>query len=259
MLAALADESLPIDRSPHHTTNRVAILGFASGGNLALAVSQLDSIHYHSLAPAAAISVAGVLDLSTSTEDKLENRYYKPTLKPSKRGDKDSLGPVMPALCWGYVPDGIDLYNPLLSPGYADRADLPPYIGMVGSELDFLAHEAWRFACRLSREGAGVDHGSPDPDSKDAQWRVVGQAGVHSGSPLRGLEEGASDERFAFEENWEGGGVKWLLVPDVLHGFDNRFYREMDTRQEDIRDAEIKTAAYLKEIGTWLRERVWKL
>ncbi|KAM0256810.1 hypothetical protein ACHAQJ_004762 [Trichoderma viride] len=234
MLAALADESLPIDRSPHHTTNRVAVLGFASGGNLALAVSQLDSIHNHPLAPAAAISVAGVLDFTISTENKLENRYYKSTLKPSERGDKDSLGPVMPALCWGYVP-------------------------YVASELDFLAHEAWRFACRLPLEGAGVDHGMPDPESEEAQWRVVGQAEVHSGSPLRGLEEGATDEQFAFEESWEGGGVKWLLVPDVLHGFDNRLYREMDTRQEDIRDAEIKTAAYLEEIGTWLRERIWRL
>ncbi|KAJ4858077.1 alpha/beta hydrolase fold domain-containing protein [Trichoderma breve] len=239
MLAALADETIPIDRSSHYTTNRVAILGFASG--------------------AAVMCVAGVLDLSITTEGKLENRYYKPALKPSKRGGKDSLGPVMPALCWGYVPYGVDLCNPLLSPGYADLSMLPAHVCLVGAELDFLAHEAWRLACRLSREGAGVDHGTPDPGSRETQWRIVGQEQVHSGNPLRGLGEGVADERFAFEEHWQGGGVKWLLVPDVLHGFDNRFYREMDTHREDIRDAEVKTEAYMRELGTWLRERVWRL
>ncbi|KAH0524244.1 hypothetical protein TsFJ059_006776 [Trichoderma semiorbis] len=259
ILAALADETIPIDRSSHHPMNRIAILGFASGGNLALAVSQLPSIHNHSLAPAAVMCVAGVLDLSIPTERKLENRYHKPALKPSKRGGKDSLGPVMPALCWGYVPYGVDLCNPLLSPGYADLSMLPAHVGLVGAELDFLAHEAWRLACRLSREGAGVDHGTPDPESRETQWRIVGQEQVHSGSPLRGLGEGVSDERFAFEEHWQGGGVKWLLVPDVLHGFDNRFYREMDIRREDIQDAEVKTEAYMRELGTWLRERVWRL
>ncbi|KAL7947653.1 Alpha/Beta hydrolase protein [Trichoderma barbatum] len=256
ILATLADETIPIDRSSHQSLSRVAILGFASGGNLALAVSQLPSLRDHWLAPAAVISVAGVLDFSISTEKKLDNRYYKPTLKPSKRGERDSLGPVMPALCWGYVPYGVDLCNPLLSPGYADLSMFPAYVGLVGSELDFLAHEAWRLACRLSREGAGVDHGMPDPESNEVQWRVVGQEQVHHGSPLRRLETGAPDERFVFEENWKDGGVKWLLVPDVLHGFDNRFYREMHNRQEDIRDAELKTAAYMRELGTWLRERV---
>ncbi|KAL7928306.1 Alpha/Beta hydrolase protein [Trichoderma chlorosporum] len=259
VLASLADVTIPIDRVSRHPTNRVAILGFASGGNLALAVSQLPSIHNYSLAPAAVVSVAGVLNLSIPTEKKLDNRYYKPTLKPSKRGGKDSLGPVMSALCWGYVPYGVDLRNPLLSPEYADLSMFPAYVGLVGAELDFLAHEAWRLACRLSREGAGVDHGTPDPECEQVQWRVAGQQQVHSASALRGLEGGAPDERFAFEENWQGGGVKWLLVPDVLHGFDNRFYRELDTRQEDIRDAEIKTEAYMRELGTWLRERVWKL
>ncbi|KAL6825342.1 Alpha/Beta hydrolase protein [Trichoderma camerunense] len=257
MLAALADETIPIDRSSHYTTNRVAILGFASGGNLALAVSQLPSIHNHSLAPAAVMCVASVLDLSITTDRKLENRYYKPALKPSKRGGKDSLGPVMPALCWGYVSYGVDLCNPLLSPGYADLSMLPAHVCLVGAELDFLAHEAWRLACRLSREGAGVDHGTPDPESRETQWRIVGQEQVHSGNPLRGLGEGVADERFAFEEHWQDGGVKWLLVPDVLHGFDNPFYREMDTHREDIR--EVKTEEYMRELGTWLRERVWRL
>ncbi|EHK21718.1 uncharacterized protein TRIVIDRAFT_128057, partial [Trichoderma virens Gv29-8] len=160
MLAALADKTIPLDRSSHHPINRIALLGFASGGNLALAVSQLPSIHNHPLAPAAVMSVAGVLDFSIPTEKKLANRFYKPSLKPSKRGGRDSFGPVMPALCWGYVPYGVDLCNPLLSPGYAD--------------LSMFAHEAWRLACRLSRQGAGVDHGTPDSDSKQAQWRVVG-------------------------------------------------------------------------------------
>ncbi len=46
LLAALADESLPIDRSkrPNTSVSRTAILGFTEGGNLALSVAQLPSI-----------------------------------------------------------------------------------------------------------------------------------------------------------------------------------------------------------------------
>ncbi|UKZ81572.1 hypothetical protein TrVFT333_009344 [Trichoderma virens FT-333] len=215
MLAALADKTIPLDRSSHYPINRIALLGFASGGNLALAVSQLPSIHNHPLAPAAVMSVAGVLDFSIPTEKKLANRFYKPSLKPSKRGGRDSFGPVMPALCWGYVPYGVDLCNPLLSQGYADLL-------------------------------------MPSGELLDRNKFIMGV-------PIRGLEEGAPDDRFAFEEHWQGGGVKWLLVPDVLHGFDHRFYREMDTRREDIQDAEAKAETYMSELGTWLRERVWRL
>ena len=40
LLAALADASLPIDRTTDGPTTRTAIAGFSAGGNLALAVSR---------------------------------------------------------------------------------------------------------------------------------------------------------------------------------------------------------------------------
>ena len=109
----------------------------------------------------------------------------------------------------------------------------------------------------------------PDRGSADARWRVCGNSygAVTTGrGELVGLRVGAGgvgkgeeEERYAFEESWEGGGVKWLLVPDVLHGFDNVHIRGLVGGKEAMRDAELKTAACMAELGRWLRDVVWKV
>ncbi|KAL2167132.1 hypothetical protein VTG60DRAFT_1687 [Thermothelomyces hinnuleus] len=86
LLAALEDASLPIDRSARAPASRTAILGFSAGGNLTLSVSQLPAVRAHPLAPRAAITVYGCLDLSCPPHEKLQIRPYKPALR-APRGD----------------------------------------------------------------------------------------------------------------------------------------------------------------------------
>ncbi|KAL2133206.1 hypothetical protein VTI74DRAFT_2751 [Chaetomium olivicolor] len=210
LLAALADDSLPVDRTvchnPPHNLPRIALAGFSAGGNLALSVSQLPSIRAHPLAPSAVISVYGALDLSTPPTEKLRNRPWKPELALPRGDTKDWLMRLAPAFDWSYIPYGQDLRDPLLSPVYVEKEMLPPFVCIVAAELDMLAHESWRLACRLA--GREV----PDRESKDPEARVCGREAVSAGKgELVGLER-EKDERFAFEERWEGGGVRWLLV-----------------------------------------------
>lgn len=278
ILAALADESLPIDRSVRprgtsssSTLSRTAVLGFSAGGNLALAVCQLPSVRSHAQAPAAAVSVYGCLDLSVAPAAKLANRPVKPSLPPPRGGGADGeagdpLAGLAPTFDWSYVPYGHDLRDPLLSPGLAGAGALPPFVGVVAAELDMLAHESWRLACRLSRERGRRGQPRrkvPDRLSGDERERVCGRQGAPG--RRRGALEDINDERFGFEDYWDGedggrGGVKWLLVPDVLHGFDNPHIRAlMGGGEATIKDAEMKTRAYVEEMGNWLRERVWGL
>ncbi|KAK0713257.1 alpha/beta hydrolase fold protein [Lasiosphaeria miniovina] len=271
LLAVLADESIPIDRRPRTASSglsRTALLGFSAGGNLSLSVSQLPSVRSHPLAPAAALSVYGVLDLSVPPNEKLANRPWKPSL-PSPRGDStDGLVGLAPTFDWTYIPYAHDLRDPLLSPLFAQRADLPPFVGIVAAELDMLAFESWQLACRLAREGAQSHGGGgnaarqmPDRKSKDAKLRVCGRETEPSArtGELEGIAPAEPDERFAFEENWDGGGVKWMLVPDVLHGFDSEGFRALMGGKEAIADAVVKTKAYTPEVGRWLKDRVWRL
>jgi len=276
--AVLADESLPIDRTPRaeqHNNNRsrTAILGFSAGGNLALSVSQLPSVRGHPYGPEGAISCYGYLDMSIRPQDKLPNRPWKPSLSPPRNATTQPLTSLAPAFDWSYIPYGQNLRDPLLSPYYAPRETLPPFVGVVAAELDTMAHESWRFACRLAQEGVAASFGTgnnataavnlrqvPDRMSEDPQWRVCGRETVGRVGELTGVGPEDRDERFAFEENWDTGGVKWLLVPDVMHGFDNPTYRwAIGGGKETIEDAEMKAEACRVELGRWLRETVWCL
>jgi hypothetical protein len=201
--------------------------------------------------------------------EKLHNRPYKPADFPAPRGDaKDALIGLAPAFDWAYIPEGQDLRDPLLSPHYASPGDLPRYVCLIAAELDMLAHDSWRLACRLSREGHGKggrkvpDRRSEVPEERVC-GRVDGKAAAGKGELVGVGGEGAAeqkDERFAFEENFPaGGGVKWLLVPDVVHGFDNPHLRALMGGQEAIEDAVLKTEAYTADLARWLKEVVWKV
>ena len=235
VLAACDDESLPIDR------DRVAIGGFSAGGNLAFGVSSLPSIR-EKVRPRAALALYAVTDFTVPREVKLASRYYKPGLGAGKRAaTTDYLTPMMPFFDWAYIPAGHDLGDPLLSPFFADRALLPPHLFILGVELDQLAHEDWRLACKL----AGRDIPT---------------------TPKVGQEEPAekgglilNDERFSFEQIEKGGenSVRWLLVPDQIHGFDTIPPR-MHEAAEARHDAHLKTEAYKKLLGEWLFNVAWK-
>ncbi|CAP67228.1 uncharacterized protein PODANS_1_22390 [Podospora anserina S mat+] len=55
------------------------------------------------------------------------------------------------------------------------------------------------------------------------------------------------------------GSTKWLLVPDVVHGFDSANWRnEYLWGDEEARmDAEMKTMAYQREVAEWLWGRLF--
>lgn len=246
LLAALADESLPIDRTSRSGRGKTAVLGFSAGGNLSLAVSQLPDVKHHPNSPAAAIPVYGVLDVSVPVSEKIKNRPYKPSLPTPRNSPTDYLEGMAPAFEWGYIPPGHDLRDPKLSPYYAERQDLPEWLCFVGAELDMLAHDSWRAACKFS--GRKI----PDRLGEDKRERICGDEEVG----VTGLKFG--DERFAFEENGEGKKVKWLLVRDVLHGFDNEGGRRFVGGSEETRlDAIKKEGEVRRELGRWLKETVW--
>ncbi|KAK8010506.1 alpha/beta hydrolase fold protein [Apiospora arundinis] len=162
--AAIADPALPIDR------RRIAIGGFSAGGNLALAVSQKPELR--SLIRAA-VSFFAPLDMATPVSQKLEGR-----LRPDK---PDMLAAFLKIFNDAYIPRGTDLTNPLLSPLYADRDKLPPWLYVIGAEEDCLCKDSQAFAVKAS--GLPGDSKTLDSDS------------------------------------WEVGKVRWELMRGMAHNF----------------------------------------
>ncbi|KAJ5498466.1 Alpha/beta hydrolase fold-3 [Penicillium expansum] len=138
----LADDSLPIDHS------RIAIGGFSAGGNLALSVSQFPGLK-------------GLIKAAV-----VRRRRWK--AHPG-------------GWTGGYVSVGQNRRDPLLSPVYAGRDELPPWIYMIGAQWDMLRLEA--------------------------------QQMIHG---LAGLEDRVGVEQ---EEDFEVGRYKWTLAKGCPHGF----------------------------------------
>jgi len=234
LLAALADDSLPIDHG------RVATLGFSAGGNLALSVSTLPSLRGGDSGPRrvhAAVPVYAVLDFTVPQAAKTRSRPYKPALGGVRGKTYDLLTMITPVFDWAYIPRGQDLADPLLSPIYAPPEHLPSSVFMIGCELDMLAGEAWRMIRRLAGRGMnGVEE-------------MAGREEVVAGKGELILD----DQRFCFEERKSGRtNYKWLLVPDTIHGFDQTNIEVMVRDKELLEDARLKTAESQKAIGEWL-------
>ncbi|KAF4443967.1 hypothetical protein F53441_11285 [Fusarium austroafricanum] len=233
ILAALADSSLPIDH------DRVALMGASAGGNLALSVSILPSMCGNGDGVRrikTVIPLYPVVDMSTRREYKITTRQYKPSLGGFRANPKDFLLRLSPVFDAAYTRSGQDLYDPSLSPIYAPKDMLPPNIFFLGIELDMLAGEAWRMACDLAGREVGDE--------------IVGQK---EPGPVGQLI--LDDERFSFEVKTEHRNIRWLLIPDQIHGFDH--YQEMKLLHGDKKlceDAELKMKEAQKLIGKWLFE-----
>lgn len=214
--------------------------GFSSGGNLVLAACQLQTIR-DTVRPSAVCPIYPLVDLATRPEDKAATRHYKPALGPGPRGSAaDVLSPVSRLFGWSYLPYGQPLRDPLLSPIFAPRGHLPRKVFIVAAELDRLAHEAWRMESALTHRpepAPGVKVGREEPG---APGELV-----------------LDDERFAFRHVGGGGEeVRWLLVPDQIHGFDLE-PAGFHGSEEAFRDAHVKAEAYQKILGDWLHESAW--
>ncbi|TDZ28484.1 Arylesterase [Colletotrichum spinosum] len=223
-LAALGDESLPLDKT------RIALAGWSAGGNLCLAVSQLESVRKHITA---IVPLYPCADLSLEAEEKAKTRRYKPDLGGFRAKEKDYLLGMAPVFDWSYKVPGDNARNPLLSPAYAPKEVLPKHVFVIGCELDLLAHEGQRLVHSLA--------GRPEPPAIVGKEEVAGQG-----------ELILDDERFHFEVNGpDGSRYKWLLVPDAIHGFD-QCIEGLVRDPVLLEDAKIKTQKTIKIIGEWV-------
>jgi acetyl esterase/lipase len=233
----LADSSVPIDK------NQCAIAGFSAGGNLALAVVQREGVKtvfqkYGSAGFTAVVPIYPGLDRTVTRDYKATQRHYKPDLTPNRNSSTDLLLGPGKAFDWSYIPVGQDLQDPLLSPIFAERKDLPSHVFLIACELDLSSHDAWRMASRLA--------GRPEP----AMDKKSGREEIGATGELELI-----DERFSWEVRERG--VRWLLVPDVVHGFD-RMPPFMLGDETSVRDAEKKNVKVIEEIGNWLKTTVWR-
>ncbi|KUJ11690.1 alpha/beta-hydrolase, partial [Mollisia scopiformis] len=123
VLAVLADSSLPIDGE------KISIGGFSAGGNLAFAACQDEELKgkINGL-----VGFYPVLNSAESRETK-EDRRPKGEDVP-----RDGVAWSAMFVDWGYVPQGQDRRDPLLSPRFAGRDVFPGNVYLVGAEWDML-------------------------------------------------------------------------------------------------------------------------
>lgn len=160
------DPNLPIDKA------RVAISGFSAGGNLALAASLLPELKG---LVKAAIAVYPIVDGSLDTASRLASLPAGPLKSQTK-----FLKYALPFFKFGYLKSGQDLREPLLSPAFAAKKDLPPWIYCIAAEFDMLCGEA-----------------------RDMMMRIMEK------------DNPTEDEKFALEM----GKYKWEVLKGVDHGF----------------------------------------
>ncbi|KAF7348093.1 Alpha beta hydrolase fold protein [Mycena sanguinolenta] len=226
-VSVLADPSIPID------TERVALAGWSAGGNLTVAASQLDTVRSRLRA---IVPLYPSVDRALEGATKARLRRYKPSLGGFRARPRDMLLNASVFFSWCYLPVGQKYRDPLLSPLYASRDALPKHIFVIACELDFLSHEAWRFASKLA--------GRVEPGMDEPVGRI---------DPAGKGELILDDERFHFEATTaDGGNYRWLLVPDAVHGFDEPRISELSRDREMAEDTAIKREKVIAMIGEWL-------
>ncbi|MFD3381787.1 MULTISPECIES: alpha/beta hydrolase fold domain-containing protein [unclassified Streptomyces] len=151
--------------------DRLTVGGQSAGGGLAAAVARQALEDRGDAAPSIALQVLHYppLDLATDARDK-RAAIAKPVLRPWMADVFDSA----------YVPDPRRRTDPLVSPAHpSDTADLtgiaPAFV--VTAEYDLLRAEGVRYAGRLRRAGAlldhydvpGADHGYDQKDAETAR------------------------------------------------------------------------------------------
>lgn len=195
--AVLADSSLPIDH------DHISIGGFSAGGNLALSASQLHGLQGRIKA---AVIYYPIVDFGHPPNEKLDARPYDVGIV------RDSLEKTSWWLDWGYVSVGQNRRDPLLSPVYAAKDDLPPCIYMIGAQWDMLRLET--------------------------QQMIHGLAGLEARTPAEQ------------EEDFEVGNYKWTLALGCPHGFTHSSPRKKGGNSKKKRE-EIAQRIYA-EAHQWL-------
>ncbi|KAJ9660929.1 hypothetical protein H2198_002274 [Neophaeococcomyces mojaviensis] len=174
--AVLSDSVIPYDQTKH-----ISLCGFSAGGSLALSVAQLPDLKSR------ITKIAPIYPLTDFT------KCFRGPPKSTRAGQKDFLVHIIPMCTWGYVSPGQDLMNPLLSPVYASREDLPQDLFVITAECDFLRHEARAMAERLAgRELRGTKDATQQWEEKEKRVRSCGmpdQVHVFTHLERKGVEE----------------------------------------------------------------------
>ncbi|SPO19647.1 uncharacterized protein UTRI_00020_B [Ustilago trichophora] len=140
--------------------NRVALVGFSSGGNLALIGATRAEFH-------GGVQSAVAFYPSTNLD---EDPYAKPQLKPVKGAAGGTLPPWLRKIlyrCYVPIEKVKDRKQPLISPLFADPASFPPSVTILTAEQDSLAREARKLADRLDS--------SPAYKGSILHWEAQGQ------------------------------------------------------------------------------------
>lgn len=172
--AVIQDESLPVDKT------RVVIGGYSAGGTLSLAAPQI-------LSPEIKKSIKAIVAYYPSTNSAVDTAT-KIQRQNLPAGRKDSLHWMAYMFSSGYLAPGTNRADPLMSPIFAKRENLPEKIYILGCEWDLLCLEARDMAEDL----AELEHGE--------------QVDLRQG-----------------RTGWTKGNVQWEMLQDVEHGFNQRF------------------------------------
>jgi len=203
--AVLSDSSLNIDKG------KVALGGFSAGGNLAFAAVQVESIRGQI---GALVGFYPALDLSETLQDKLIRR--------PKEAPRDLLASSATFLASSYIPEGIDLRNPLVSPKFASPKDMPTNAYIIGAEYDMLCTEAREMAESLANYSAM----NADRTNLEISTDVMG---------------------------WRQGGIRWECAKGKEHAFT---HITRWTRKNEKRRVKYCQDMYFR-VGIWLSNEVW--
>lgn len=173
--AVIQDESLPVDKT------KVVVGGYSAGGTLSLAAPQI-------LSPEIRKSIKAIVAYYPSTNSAMDtaNKIKRQNLDPSR---KDSLHWMAYMFSLGYIKPGTNRADPLLSPIFAKRENLPEKIYILGCEFDMLCNEAHDMADDLAE---------------------------HENGEQIDLPQG--------RKGWTKGNLKWEMLEGVEHGFNQRFH-----------------------------------
>jgi acetyl esterase/lipase len=179
--AAAVVRAIIDDESPdlqHGDRTMVVVCGFSCGANLAMAFCQLPELRNAdgSHVVRGVAGFYGNYEVATDANEKIAASGKGPEAFES------SLIPELSRINWIYAPDPADALNPLASPFFAKRADLPKHLNVISCERDLLWPEANAMSERLAKEEGG--------------------------------------KRVEFPGGWKQGGVRWELLNGVGHGYD---------------------------------------
>jgi acetyl esterase/lipase len=179
--AAAVVRAIIDDESPdlqHGDRTKIAVCGFSCGANLAMAFSQLPELRNAdgSHVVRGVAGFYGNYEVATDAHEKIA------ASGKGAEAFEANLIPELSRINWLYAPDPADALNPLASPFFAKRENLPKHLYIISCEKDLLWPEANVMSERLAKEEGG--------------------------------------KRVDFAGGWKQGGVRWELLQGVGHGYD---------------------------------------